>query len=149
MRVLEKAGVPYDVQPYTYDPTQLDVQHIAVENQLPLEQIYKTLVLKGDKTGPVVALVNGNDQLHLKKVAQASQNKKVHLLPTKDLQATTGYIRGGCSPIGMKKVFPTYLDEQAADLPHLYLNAGARGLLVRLSPNDLQQVIPFVYATLV
>lgn len=149
MRVLERAGVSYEVQAYTYDPTQLDVQHIALENQLPLEQIYKTLVLKGDKTGLLVALVNGNDQLHLKKVAQASQNKKVLLLPPKVLQGTTGYIRGGCSPIGMKKNFPTYLDQQAANLPHLYINAGVRGLLVRLSPNDLQRVIPFVYATLV
>jgi len=149
MRVLEKAGVSYTIQDYTYDPTQLDVQHIAAENQLLLEQIYKTLVLKGDKSGPVVALVNGNDQLQLKKVAQASNNKKIILLPTTMLQAVTGYVRGGCSPIGMKKNFPTYLDQQAALLPHLYINAGVRGMLLRLSPNDLHQVIPFTYATLV
>lgn len=149
MRVLEKAGMPYTVQAYTYNSDQLDVGHIATENQLPLEQIYKTLVLKGDKTGPLVALVNGADQLQLKKVAQASNNKKVSLLPIPTLPSITGYIRGGCSPIGMKRQLPTYLDQQAVDLPYLYINAGVRGLLLRLSPSDLHQVVPFTYAALV
>ncbi len=148
MRALERAGIIYEVQPYTYDPVQLEVRHIAADNNLPLEQIYKTLVLKGDKTGPLVALVNGGEDLSLKKVAQASNNKKVTLLPIKALQTTTGYIRGGCSPIGMKKILPTYLDQQAAHLPYLYVNAGVRGLLLRLSPNDLQRVVPFTYAIL-
>lgn len=149
MRVLEKAGLSYIVQAYSYNADQLDVGHIAAENKLPLGHIYKTLVVKGDKTGPLVALVSGADQLQLKKVAQASNNKKVSLLPISTLPSITGYIRGGCSPIGMKKYFPTYLDRQAADLPYLYINAGVRGLLLRLSPNDLHQVVPFTYATLV
>lgn len=149
MRVLDRAKLPYAVQPYTYDTEQLEVSHIATENNLPLEQIYKTLVLKGDKNGILVALVNGSEQLQLKKVAQASGNKKVALLSTKDLLSATGYIRGGCSPIGMKKDYPIYLDEQALSLPRLYLNAGSRGLLLALSPEDLRQAIDVIVVPLV
>ena len=137
IRTLERLGLAYDLQPYHYNPEDLDVQRIAEENQLPLEQIYKTLVLKGEQTGVLVALVDGTQDLNLKKLAQASGNKKVALLPTKDLQAVTGYIRGGCSPIGMKKQFPIYMSALALECPKIYLNAGVRGLLLGVAPQSL------------
>ena len=138
LRFLDRQQLLYTTVPYTYDPKNLEVAHIAQENQLLLKEIYKTLVLKGDKTGIFVVLVAGDQQLNLKRAAQASGNKKVALLPVKDLLANTGYVRGGCSPLGMKKKYPIYIDESAQQLAYLYVNAGMRGLLVGLTPSALQ-----------
>lgn len=138
LRLLEEQQLLYTTVSYTYDAENLDVAHIAQENQLLLTTIYKTLVLTGDKTGVFIALVAGDQQLNLKKAAQVSGNKKAVLLPVKKILATTGYIRGGCSPLGLKKKYPVYLDASAKHLEYIYVNAGVRGLLVGLNPEDLQ-----------
>jgi len=140
IRLLEQAGIQHRLLPYTYDPDQLAVDKIAEENGLPLEQLYKTLVLEGNATGPVVAVIPGHQQLQLKALAISSGNKKVAMVAVKDLQQLTGYIRGGCSPIGMKKDYPVVLDQQAVSQEQIFVNAGTRGLLVGLSPHDLQRI---------
>ena len=148
IRLLEQQQLPYTTVSYTYNPDNLEVAHIAQENELELASIYKTLILTGDKTGVFVVLVAGNAQLNLKKAAQVSGNKKVALLPVKNLLATTGYVRGGCSPLGLKKNYPIYLDESAQDLEYLYVNAGARGLLIGLTPKNLIQATAAYYGLL-
>ena len=102
---------------------------------------HKTLVAVGNKTGPIVAVIPGDQELDLKKIAKASGNKKVEMLHLRDLEETTGYIRGGCSPIGMKKLFPTYIDESARHLEEIIISAGKRGLQIGLSPTDLSKLV--------
>lgn len=140
IRWLDRFHFPYELLPYTYDPEHLDVEHIAASNNLDAAQVFKTLVCIGDKTGPVVAVIPGNKQLVLKSFAQLSGNKKVAMAPMKDLQILTGYIRGGCSPLGMKKKFPVYIDRAATELACVYVNAGTRGLLFGMAPEDLATV---------
>lgn len=137
IRLLQQKKITFDTIHYVYDSENLNVGKIAEENDLVLEQVYKTLVLQGDKTGVIVALVPGDQSLSLKKMAAVSKNKKVSMLAVKDLQKHTGYIRGGCSPIGMKKQYPVYISEAAKNLEKLYINAGTRGILVGVAPNDL------------
>ncbi|OJJ15468.1 aminoacyl-tRNA deacylase [marine bacterium AO1-C] len=140
IRLLEKHHKTYQTVEYQYDPENLDVAKIAADNQLELTSIYKTLVLKGDKTGIWVAVVPGNKTLSLKAMAQASSNKKVAMVPVKDIQGLTGYIRGGCSPLGMKKAYPVVIDDSAQAQELIFVNAGQRGILVGLNPHDLQEV---------
>jgi Cys-tRNA(Pro)/Cys-tRNA(Cys) deacylase len=139
IRLLDAQKISYQLLEYAYDPSNLDVGAIAVKNGLPVEQLYKTLVARGDKTGVLVALVPGDKVLDLKKLAKASHNKKVELVPVKQLQGLTGYIRGGCSPLGMKKRFPVFLAEEAAEIDFMYINAGIRGLFIGLHPQSLEQ----------
>lgn len=140
IRLLEKNKIAYEIIEYQYDPENLDVAKIAADNQLELEAIYKTLVIKGDKTGVWVAVVPGNKTLSLKAMAQASNNKKVAMVPVKEIQGLTGYIRGGCSPLGMKKDYPVVIDTTAQNLPLIFVNAGQRGILFGVKPDDLQAV---------
>ncbi len=140
MRLLDKAGFTYQLQPYEYDPENLDVSLIASQNGLALESIYKTLVLQGDKTGLIVAVVPGHCSLDLKAAAKISGNKRVFMLPQKDLEKNTGYIRGGCCPFGMKKNFPVYVDQRGEDLETLFVNAGKRGILIGITPEALDKV---------
>lgn len=140
IRLLQQKKISFDTIHYHYDSENLNVAKIATDNNLKLEQIYKTLVLEGDRTGIVVALVAGNNSLSLKKMASVSKNKKVAMLAVKDLQKHTGYIRGGCSPMGMKKQYPVYISEEAKNLEKLYINAGTRGILVGLAPSDLHHL---------
>ena len=137
MRILDQQKIDYIVIEYEYDPDQLSVEKIATNNAIPLELVYKTLVAIGDKTGPVVAVVPGGKTLDFKAFAALSGNKKVGLAPVKDIQQLTGYIRGGCSPIGMKKHYPVWLDQSADTHEKIFVNAGSRGLLVQLNPTDL------------
>lgn len=139
MRILEQEGIAYDTLAYTYDPQDLDVRKIAQENQLPIEQIYKTLAAWGDKTGLVVAVVPGHMKLRRKALAQATGNKKISLVPLDKLQALTGYIRGGCSPIGMKAQPPVFVDATAEALGYIWVNAGVRGILIGLRTDALLQ----------
>ncbi|MDD6364041.1 MAG: Cys-tRNA(Pro) deacylase [Bacteroidales bacterium] len=136
-RLLDKAGIRYELIPYTVDENDLAAGHIAEQLGEPLEQVFKTLVLFGDRTGHFVCVVPGDQEVDLKKAAKASGNKKCDLIPMKELLPTTGYIRGGCSPVGMKKAFPTYLEESATLYDHIYISAGIRGLQFRISPADL------------
>lgn len=136
-RLMDKAKVPYELVPYEFDESDLSVQHVAAELGENISQVFKTIVLQGDRTGHLVCVVPGDCEVNLKKAARVSGNKKVEPLPLKELLPVTGYIRGGCSPIGMKKHFPTYIHATAADFESIYVSAGQRGLQIKLNPHDL------------
>ena len=142
-RLLDKAGIPYELIPYEVDEDNLAASHIAEQLSEPLEQVFKTLVLSGDRTGHFVCVVPGDSEVDLKSAAKVSGNKKCDLIPVKELLPTTGYIRGGCSPVGMKKQFPTYFHSTAMEYPYIYVSAGVRGLQLRVAPADL---IGYVHA---
>lgn len=143
-RQLDKAGVSYKLIPYEFDENDLAAQHVADSLGQDIARVFKTLVLHGDRTGHVVCVVPGNAEVDLKALAKASGNKKVEMIPMKDLLSVTGYIRGGCSPVGMKKRFPTYFHTTALDYETIYVSAGVRGLQIEIAPADL---IGFVGAT--
>ncbi len=136
-RLLDKAGIAYDLIPYDVDETDLSATHVAHQLNEPVEQVFKTLVLKGDKTGHFVCVIPGAAELDLKKAAKVSGNKKCDMIPMKELLPATGYIRGACSPIGMKKPFPTYIHASCTDFNRIYVSAGHRGLQLHLAPTDL------------
>lgn len=140
LRLLDQKKIPYETLEYEYNEGNLSVKKIAGDNFLKAKNIFKTLVAKGDKNGVLVAVINGNQTLNLKSIAKVSGNKKIALIPVKELLNLTGYIRGGCSPIGMKKPFPVFLDESANDFETIYVNAGMRGILVKLKPVDLLKI---------
>jgi len=140
LRLLDQKKISYETLEYEYNEENLSVKKIAGDNFLKAENVFKTLVAKGDKNGVLVAVINGNQTLNLKSIAKASGNKKIALIPVKDLLKLTGYIRGGCSPIGMKKAFPVYIDNTANDFEMIYVNAGVRGILVKLNPDDLLKI---------
>ena len=148
MRLLDAAKVPYDVRTYEYDESDLSGVHAAEALDLPPETVFKTLVAHGDKTGYVVFCIPVAEALDLKKAAKVSGNKAVEMLPVKALLPTTGYIRGGCSPIGMKKKFPTYIDETAMLFDKIAVSAGQRGVQLHLAPDDLLVFIGGEYAEL-
>lgn len=136
-RLLDKARIPYDLIPYEFDENDLAAQHVADSLGQDIARVFKTLVLHGDRTGHIVCVVPGNMEVDLKALAKVSGNKKVEMIAMKDLLSVTGYIRGGCSPIGMKKRFPTYFHSTANDFDHIYVSAGVRGLQLEISPSDL------------
>lgn len=140
VRILDQAKVLYVLTPYEVDESDLSAVHAAATSGINLDQIFKTLILKGDKTGHLVCVIPGGATLDLKKAAKASGNKNCAMIAMKDLQPLTGYIRGGCSPIGMKKRFPTFVDESALDWEHIHISAGQRGLQMQLAPVDLVKV---------
>ncbi len=140
LRLLDQKKIAYETLEYEYNEENLSVKKIAGDNFLKAENVFKTLVAKGDKNGVLIAVINGNQTLNLKSLAKVSGNKKIALIPVKELLNLTGYIRGGCSPIGMKKPFPVFLDESAADFETIYVNAGMRGILVNLAPLDLLKI---------
>lgn len=136
-RLLDKAKVPYELIPYEVDENDLSAVHVAESLGEDIEQVFKTIVLHGDKTGYFVCVIPGEHEVDLKMAAKVSGNKKCELLPLKELLPTTGYIRGGCSPIGMKKHFPTYIHTTCVNFPYIYVSAGVRGLQIKLAPQDL------------
>ena len=141
MRMLDSAKIPYEVRTYEFEETDLAGVHAADAVGMPYETVFKTLVARGDKTGFVVFCIPVAEELDLKKAARASKNKSVELLHVKDLLPTTGYIRGGCSPIGMKKPFPTYIDETAQLYDEIGVSAGCRGCQVLLDPMRLADYV--------
>lgn len=143
--MLDIAKIPYEIKEYEVDENDLSGTHIADEIGLPYEMVFKTIVTKGDKTGYCVFCLPCNREIDLKAAARASGNKSIEPLHVKDLLGVTGYIRGGCSPVGMKKRFPTFFDSSAASLEYLTVSAGMRGaqLLVR---SDV--IIDYTEATL-
>lgn len=143
-RLLDKAKIAYNLIPYEFDENDLAAQHVADSLGQDIAMVFKTLVLQGDKTGHIVCVVPGNLEVDLKALAKASGNKKVEMIAMKDLLAVTGYIRGGCSPIGMKKRLPTYFHSTALNFDHIYVSAGVRGLQIEISPAVL---IDFVGAS--
>lgn len=140
-RLLDKAKIKYELVPYEVDENDLAATHIATQLGEDIRQVFKTLVLKGDKTGHFVCVVPGDAEVDLKKAAKVSGNKKVDLIPMKELLPTTGYIRGGCSPVGMKKVFPTYFHSTCMDFDYIYVSAGVRGLQLKIAPADLVKYV--------
>lgn len=136
-RMLDQLKIPYTLHEYEWSEEELDAVTVAAKVGLPPEQVFKTLVVRGDKTGPLVACIPAPAELDLKVLASLSGNKKVEMVPVKELQGLTGYIRGGCSPLGMKKRFHTYLHETAADLNPIAVSAGVRGTQIFVSGADL------------
>ena len=136
-RLLDKAGMTYELIPYEVDENDLSAVHVASSLGEDVEQVFKTIVLRGDRTGHFVCIIPGEHEVDLKMAAKASGNKKCELLPLKELLPVTGYIRGGCSPIGMKKRFPTYIHSTCLDYPYIYVSAGVRGLQLKISPQDI------------
>lgn len=145
-RLLDKAGISYDLIPYEFDENDLAAQHVADSLGQPIEQVFKTLVLHGDRSGHIVCVVPGNGEVDLKALAKASGNKKVEMIAMKDLLSVTGYIRGGCSPIGMKKKFPTYFHSTVLDFETIYVSAGVRGLQLEISPAALVDFVGGIVA---
>lgn len=137
MRLLEVAGIPFKTAEYEVDESDLSGVHAAETLGQPPERVFKTLVLKGDRTGYFVCCIPVAEELDLKKAAKVSGNKKCEMLHVKDLLGVTGYIRGGCSPVGMKKKFPTYVDETALLFEEIAVSAGVRGMQVILGPKAL------------
>ncbi|MBO8456397.1 MAG: Cys-tRNA(Pro) deacylase [Bacteroidetes bacterium] len=148
-RLLDKAGVHYELIPYEVDENDLAAGHVAAELHESVEQVFKTLVMEGDKTGHFVCVVPGNAEVDLKAAARISGNKKCDLIPMKELLPVTGYIRGGCSPVGMKKPFPTYIHSTAEDFPYIYVSAGVRGLQLKVAPEDLAGYVGAVFADII
>ena len=140
-RLLDKAGIRYELVPYEVDETDLSAGHIASQLDEPVEQVFKTLVMEGDRTGHFVCVIPGNREVDLKAAAKVSGNKKCDLIPMKELLPLTGYVRGGCSPVGMKKPFPTYFDSSASIHPFIYVSAGVRGLQLKISPSDIVEYV--------
>ena len=136
-RLLDKAKIAYELIPYEVDENDLSAVHVAASLGENIEQVFKTLVLHGDKSGYFVCVIPGEHEVDLKMAAKVSGNKKCDLIPMKELLPLTGYIRGGCSPIGMKKHFPTYIHPTAGHFDHIYVSAGQRGLQIRIAPEDL------------
>ena len=136
-RLLDKAKIAYELIPYEVDENDLSTIHVADSLGENIEQVFKTLVLHGDKNGHFVCVIPGEHEVDLKLAAKASGNKKCDLIPMKELLPLTGYILGGCTPIGMKKPFPTYIHESCLNYPYIYISAGQRGLQLKLDPNDL------------
>jgi Cys-tRNA(Pro)/Cys-tRNA(Cys) deacylase len=136
-RLLDKAKINYSLIPYEVDENDLSAVHVAGQLSEPIEKVFKTLVLKGDKTGFFVCIIPGADELDLKKAAKMSGNKSCELIPMKDLLSVAGYIRGACSPVGMKKHYPTYIHDSCRSFEKIYVSAGKRGLQIYLAPDDL------------
>ena len=136
-RLLDQQKVAYDLVAYEVDEDDLSAPHVAASLGEPVEQVFKTIVLRGDRTGYFVCVIPGEAEIDLKLAAKVSGNKSCALLPLKELLPLTGYIRGGCSPIGMKKRFPTFIHESCLSFPFIYVSAGQRGLQFRIAPQDL------------
>ena len=149
MRMLEAAGIPYETSRYEVDESDLSGSHAAGALGADHDCVYKTLVLKGEKTGYLVCCIPVDEELDLKKTARAAGDKKVEMIHVKELLPLTGYIRGGCSPIGMKKKFPTYIEETAQLYDRIYVSAGMRGCQVSVAPEDLRQMTEGVFAALI
>lgn len=140
-RILDKLKISYKLLQYEVDENDLSAENVAGKIQIPLEQVFKTLVLRGDKTGIIIACLPGGAELNLKSLAKLSGNKKVEMISMKEIQTITGYIRGGVSPIGMKKNYPTYIHESCVEFSAIMMSAGQRGLQILLSPKDLIAII--------
>ncbi len=136
-RLLDAAKIEYELIPYSYTEEDLSAQHVAAELGEDIETVFKTLVLRGDRNGYFVCVIPGDMEVDLKVAAKISGNKSCEMVHVRELLPLTGYIRGGCSPIGMKKAFPTFIHESALLYDHIYISAGVRGLQLKIAPQDL------------
>lgn len=136
-RLLDQLKISYELIPYEVDENDLGAAHIAEQLGQPIERLFKTLVLRGDKIGLFVCVIPGAEEVDLKKAAKVTGNKKVEMIHVKELLPLTGYIRGGCSPIGMKKALPTWFHQTVMDHDRVFCSAGQRGLQFCMAPEDL------------
>jgi len=143
-RILDKLRIIYELLEYEVDELDLSAENAAQKMEQPLKQVFKTLVIRGDRTGIVVACIPGGEELNLKTLASISGNKKVEMIHLKEIKSLTGYIRGGVSPLAMKKNYPTYIDESAFQFPFIIFSAGVRGLQLKVNPHDLLKAIQLI-----
>ena len=136
-RILDTLGISYELKTYEVDESDLSAVHVAESVGMPIEMVYKTLVCRGDKNGVLMAVIPGGGELDLKALAAASGNKRVEMVHLKEVFGLTGYIRGGCSPLGAKKDYPVYLDASAEQQEVIAISAGKRGEQIILKPADL------------
>lgn len=136
-RLLDQKKIAYTLIPYEVDESDLGAAHIAQQLGQPIERLFKTLVLRGDRNGLFVCVIPGDEEVDLKKAARVTGNKSCDMIHVKELLPLTGYIRGGCSPIGMKKAYPTYFHESCMQFDTIYCSAGIRGLQLCIAPTDL------------
>ncbi len=149
MRLLSQAKIPFDTSEYEVDESDLSGVHAAQMLNIPPESMFKTLVTRGEKRGIQVFCIPVAEELDLKKCAAVSKDKKIEMVHMKELLPLTGYVRGGCSPVGMKKKYPTYIDETAILFDRIYISAGVRGQQIILSPQDLADFTDAEFADLV
>ena len=135
-RLLDRLGIHYELREYEFDPDDLAAETVAAKIGMPAEQVFKTLVARGDRNGICMAVIPGNAELDLKALAVASGDRKIQLAPVKELQALTGYIRGGVTALAGKKDYSVYLDETVELLDVISISAGVRGLQILLAPAD-------------
>lgn len=145
MRLLEQAGIPFRVETYEFDEGHLSGAHVASQVSLPEDQIFKTLVVRGEKKGIMVFCIPVMMELDLKKAAKISGDKKIEMTHVKELLGLTGYIRGGCSPVGMKKKYPTWFDETAMLYDEIAVSAGVRGAQIIVNPDALKDYVEAAY----
>lgn len=139
-RLLDKLNIGYEIIKYKVNIDDLSAEHVSEQTGIPLNQIFKTLVVYGDKTGEIIACIPGDKELNLKNIAIVSGNKKVSMVPAKDINKKTGYIRGGVSPLGLKHPYPSYIDQSAFKYQLILISAGLRGLQIEINPKDLISV---------
>jgi len=149
VRILESKRIPHFVKTYEVDESDLSAVTVAQKTEAEPEQVFKTLLTRGDKTGITVFCIPGNCELNLKKAAVASGNKNIEMVKANEVLSLTGYLRGGCSPIGMKKSFPTFIDESANLFDKIYVSAGTRGAQILLNPVDLRDLIDAEFVDLI
>lgn len=136
-RILDDLQINYELKTYPVDEEHLDAVHVAKEVGMPPEQVFKTLCVRGDKTGVIFAVIPGNGELDLKALARDSGNKRCEMVHLKEVLPLTGYIRGGCSPLGAKKEYPVFMDETCRLFDHIAISAGMRGIQILAAPEDL------------
>jgi len=143
-RILDKLRIIYELLEYEVDEQDLSAENAAQKMGQPLKQVFKTLVIRGDRTGILVACIPGEAELNLKTLASISGNKKVEMIHLQEIKSLTGYIRGGVSPLAMKKNYSTYIDESAFQFSFIIFSAGVRGLQLKIDPNDLSKAMQLI-----
>ncbi|MDP4093456.1 MAG: Cys-tRNA(Pro) deacylase [Bacillota bacterium] len=140
-RLLDSLKIKYELREYEVDENDLSAESVAAKIGMPLDKVFKTLVVRGDKTGILMACIPSFGEINLKVLAAASGNKKVEMVPLKEVLPLTGYIRGGVSPIGAKKPYPVYIDESAFEHEWITISAGIRGCQLLIAPDDFKKAV--------
>lgn len=148
-RILDEMKISYQLIEYAVDEEHLDAVHVAESVGMPANQVFKTLVVRGDKNGIMFAVIPGDGELDLKALAKVSGNKRAELVPLKEVLPLTGYIRGGCSPLGAKKAYPVYMDSSSNQWKQIAISAGQRGMQIFAAPGDLQHATKATVAQLI
>ena len=148
-RILDELQIKYELKTYPVDEEHLDAVHVAKEVGMPPEQVFKTLCVRGEKTGVIFAVIPGNGELDLKSLARVSGNKRCEMVHLKEVLSLTGYIRGGCSPLGAKKNYPVFMDETCWLFDRIAISAGLRGMQILAAPEDLVRATGAAVDTLI